>query len=293
MRKISDYNKEVSPEQLQHDQEIFNQIKFGCTKPSPDDDRDFLACTLATVSSRNFPKSYIAPQTEILDQGVYSSCVAHACATAMAQGEELAWKDHNIYSRGYIYGNRKSTDMQSEGMIIRQALKQLHNCGDVFYEDFPYNRSYYLIKKLIEAEKEELAEKALPNAIVDFYRCYSKEQIKSAILDTGSVIICVPVYSNFGRDLHKPEEKAKPQGYHAMVIIGWTEDNRWIVQNSWGSSWGYNGTLLMDSDYPVNEYWGLTVKAFLDRKKSVWQKFKELCSGIWNWIKQLFNKNSK
>ena len=280
--------KAATTEDLLQDQKIFEKISFGNTQPSPEDDRDFVACTPVEVRVE-FPEEYLAPKTEILDQQVISSCVAHACATALAQGEENINKSHNIYSRGYIYGNRKSTDAQGEGMIIRQALKQLHNCGDVLYEDFPYNKSYLNVKELISLNKAELARKASKHKIKDFYRCYTDNQIKNTIMTAGGVIICAPVYENFNRDLHTPEIK-KVKGYHAMVIVGWTKDNKWIVQNSWGIGWGYGGTLLMDNDYPICEYWGITVNVSKEDRKSFWQRVADFFIAIGTFFKNLFRK---
>lgn len=278
--------KVASTEDLLKDQEIFEHVSFGITQPSPEDERDFIACTPAELKV-DFPDEYLAPETEVFDQGVIASCCAHACATALAQGEEVATQKHNIYSRGYIYGNRKSSDAQGEGMIIRQALKQLHNCGDVLEEDFPYNKSYISVKSLIEANKSTLAKKAAQHKIKDFYRCYTEGQIKSTIMGAGGVIICIPVYKDFCRDLHAPGAKA-PLGYHAMIIIGWTKDNQWIVRNSWGKGWGYNGNLLMDMNYPICEYWGITANTSKDKKKTFWQRVKEFFIAIGDFFKNLF-----
>lgn len=217
MSKLQNTFKPVTDADLQQDKEIFKKIKFGNTKPSPEDARDFVASV--SLKKVKLPKEFLTPKTEIVDQGYVGECVACSCATALAQGEELFTKAHNIYSRGYIYGNRKPTDAQGEGMIVRQALKQLHNCGDVFYQDFPYDKYYSIVKKLIEERKEELAAKALPNAILDFYRCYTIDQIKTTIMERGGVLICVPVYSDFARDLHKTTANDL-EGYHAMIIVG-------------------------------------------------------------------------
>lgn len=278
--------KKPSEEDLANDKEIFKDFKFNGNAPSPDDDRDFLACT--ALNDQKFPKEYQSTKTEILNQSIYSSCVAHACASALAQGDEINFKTHNDYSRGYIYGNRAESDTQEEGMVIRQALKQLNKCGDVLYNDFPYNKRYPRVKKLIEDNKEELAEKAKPYAILEYFRCYTEEDIKSTIMKYGCVIFCTAVYSTFGRDLHKPDENNKKfKGYHAMIITGWTKDGKWIVQNSWGENWGYDGFLLMDADYPMFDKWGIrTAKGEIKaepKKLTWWEK-------LLNWFKNLFSK---
>ena len=87
--------KVASTEDLLKDQEIFEHVSFGITQPSPEDERDFIACTPAELKV-DFPDEYLAPETEVFDQGVIASCCAHACATALAQGEEVATQKHNI-----------------------------------------------------------------------------------------------------------------------------------------------------------------------------------------------------
>ncbi len=281
----------LSKEMKDLDMRVFEFVSFDGTTPSPEDDRDY---TPAMVVSeiREFPEEYEAPETEILSQGSIGSCVAHSCATALSSGEKTTYHKFNKYSRGYIYGNRAILDHQGEGMHIRQALKQLNHCGDVFYEDFPYNKKYPEVKALIEENKEKLAKKALPHAIINYYRCYTEADIKEAIMDKGGCIICVPVYTDFSRNLSKSKTK-KLRGYHAMVIVGWTKDGQWIVQNSWGVNWGYEGKLLMDKNYPVSEYWGITVNS-PDNTEAVEKKdnfFVRLFKSIIKFFKSIFKKN--
>lgn len=216
--------KQPTEADILQDKELAKKFKFRGVKPSADDDRDFVACI--TSESTNFPKEYLSNATDVLNQGSIGSCVAHACASALSQSEETQIKKHNNFSRGYIYGNRREADHQDEGMIIREALKNLNHCGDVLYDDFPYNLVYPRVKKLINDDKENLSKKAFAHRVTEYSRCYSESQIKNAIIENGSVIICVPVYKNFGRDLHKPSDKDKCTGYHAMIIVGWTKDNK-------------------------------------------------------------------
>lgn len=202
-RKIMSKMKLLSPE------EIF----------SPQDDRDFhqedvMKATLI------LPDEYLAPQTPILNQGMVGSCVAHALATCLAQGQEIIFNRSDNFSRGFIYANRAEKDFQYSGMIIRQALKQLNKCGDVFYKDFPYNKEYPGIKVKLEDQLPELLHKAAPYAILNYFRCFTSDEIKQTIINHGAVIIAVNVYDGFGRNVELPKEGEKSQGGHAMAIVG-------------------------------------------------------------------------
>jgi hypothetical protein len=35
---------------------------------------------------------------------------------------------------------------------------------------------------------------------------------------------------------------------HAITIVGQTDKQDWIIRNSWGTSWGKNGYLIMRGD---------------------------------------------
>ena len=91
----------------------------------------------------------------------------------------------NNYSRGFIYGNRRPTDIQTEGMIIRQALKQVNHDGDCLYTVFPYQGKYKVMKKTIEEKEEEYMKAAAPYKILNYFRLYNEREIK----DIGKSIL--------------------------------------------------------------------------------------------------------
>ena len=287
------HQQKITNDQLLSDLKIFKSINFNGAMPSPVDERDYTPAMagIPQATQKVFPEEYEAPKTQILSQGTIGSCVAHACASAMMSGENLSTNTYLNYSRGYIYGNRKDSDYQGEGMFARQALSQLVKCGDVEYQDFPYNKTYPEVKELIDKNRSALLAKALKHTIKNYYRCTTEQDIKEAVYEHGGCIICVPVYESFSRDLHRPKSGEQHDGYHAMLIVGWNKDRQWIVQNSWGVNWGYSGKLLMDFDYPVNEYWGITVQETESKKKNWFTKLIDFIVFIFRNIKNvLVNK---
>lgn len=267
-----------------NDKKLFEKYFTDGCQPSPLDTRDY---TLESVcmGAVPIPKTYLRNDMKVLNQGSIGSCVAHACATAMGYGEKLGGNQPHDFSRGFIYGNRKDTDHQGEGMYIRQALKQLNHCGDCEYTDFPYNETYPKVKAKINADKDNLLKKAEPFKIVNYFRCYTKEEVQLALLNQGAVVISIPVYNTFSADCPIPKSTDTYKGGHAMCVIGWDETG-WIIQNSWSKAWGKKGTLHLPYEYPINEFWGITVNTDVpqpEKKKNWFQRFIA-------WLSSLFEK---
>ena len=39
-----------------------------------------------------------------------------------------------------------------------------------------------------------------------------------------------------------------PHVDHVVLLVGYTSTH-WIIKNSWGTNWGINGTMILDSNY--------------------------------------------
>lgn len=106
--------------------------------PSTPDERDYTVNKIGLVTAL-LADEYITPyKVGVLNQGKIGSCVPHSIAVALAYQELVSGKaNYTNYSRGFIYGNRRDGDSQKEGMMIRQALRQLRHCGDCVYSTFP------------------------------------------------------------------------------------------------------------------------------------------------------------
>lgn len=251
--------------------------------PSPIDDRDY---TLEDVmeSEVSLPEEYRTEgKVKIMNQFIYGSCVAHALSAAMQYGEHKAgFNITHDFSRGFIYANRKDTDYQGSGMVTREALKQLNHCGDCLYETFPWNDNYKNVKKLLEKNKEKYLKEALPYVITNYFRCYTEEEVKKALINQGSVIVCINIYPSFGGNAKVPAEDEKSKGGHAMCLVGWDKDG-WIIANSWGKIWGNKGYCHLPYEYPIKEWWGITINPVLPEPKEV-----NICVKIFRIVKNFF-----
>lgn len=260
--------------------------------PSPPDDRDYTLETVCAVDLEELPEEYlVSGDIPVLNQGANSDCVAHAIATATAYGQYKSENKFNDMSRGYIYGNRRATDYQGEGMYIRQALKNYNHDGDCLNTKFPYCGSYPKMKAKIAEKPEEYAEAASKSKLINYFRLYNEKEIKKAIMLQGAVVIGMTIYDGFGTHVRVPNKDDKKRGGHAMCCIGWNKDG-WIIQNSWGSLWGNKGKCYLPYDYPVDEWWGLTTCATTPEpeKDTFWQRLMGFFKSLITNLKNFFHK---
>lgn len=223
---------------------------------SPYDERDY-TLDMLTDSTETLPTSYKTETTvPVLSQGSTSTCVACALATCRYIQEELQEGSARKFSVNYIYGNRETT---TEGMIPRNALETLLNYGDCHWDDLPGYSDYATANESYNANKETYDDLAYPYKINSYYRLYSVEEIKTAVFKLG----CAVISYNTRKNLNYPDSKGYVEydetqevgDRHLVTIIGWTEDNHWIVLNSWGDDYADNGICYVAFDYPFNECW--------------------------------------
>ena len=236
-------------------------IMDGCLI-SPFDGRDYdfrCATGIKSAKDQEYPTEFMISNTsKVYSQGSTSMCVAFSLAEIKESQELLDQQQRIRFSPGFIYANRDET---KEGMYIREGLKNLKADGVVTYDDFPVKGTCsHCQKKLAECKNlQEMFANAKGWRIGSYYRVYTLEEIKYTLMNIGPIIISVPCYTGWNYFSGKIVQAGKLRGYHAMVIVGWKNNDEIIVQNSWGTAWGNKGlgTFKWD-EYPVVEAWAVT-----------------------------------
>lgn len=214
------------------------------------------------------------------DQKDTGSCVGWASADAilrwhMVKAQKLKDKDKLSVRFQWMAAKEvdewttPSTCLECQGTSLKAALDIARNYGSVPDVEVPF-------------EPEKLSHKT-PN---EFYAIASKYKInnyfnlrkpgldwnkvkdrwKEWIATTGPILTRLDVDINWmnadktkGKlDKYSPETAS---GGHAVAIIGYNED-RFIIRNSWGTTWGDKGFAYASMDYAnaaFTEAYGVTV----------------------------------
>lgn len=206
------------------------------------DERDKLTKTPV----KNLPKFYLIPnRPPIRNQGSIGSCASHAALRAF----EIQLKQNKMYAESselYHYFNvRKyinNTYPKDTGMSIRDSWKGIHKFGVAFESAWSYDERKYNV------EPPKIAYSfASFFKLKEYRRVLTIENIKDKIRNNIPVICGVWVDENYYR-LNKlnfwwePNKLTKKYGGHAQTIVGYNDEKRYfIIENSWGTSWGKNG----------------------------------------------------
>lgn len=257
---------------------------------SPYDVRDYkLAGTAIPVV---FPETFTLEEVSIKNQGMTGSCVAHACSSVVEYHHNRQKPNKLVFSTEFIYGYRPLGYYVGEGMYVREALKTLQKVGDCPLAVLKGNHEYEKAMENVEENLELYKDAAYSHRISTYVRVYSVEEIKTALMNYGPVIISMPWHKDYklidGVYTHKTDER---RGNHCVFIYGWTEQG-WLIQNSWGRGWGRNGMFILPFDFEWNEAWAITDDIIDDdtiiRPAEKW--YIKLFNKIINFIVRTFRK---
>lgn len=208
------------------------------------DPRDYTVGSLfpeATEYPTSFKYDYNRP---VKNQSWIQSCVAHSWSYILEIMEKKRTGLDVEISTGFIYANRSEDMWQGSGMNIPLSAKMIKNFGAVHLSVFPQTDEYPSVKQYLKSSMYPIAKQ---RRITAYFRIDSAEDIKKALVESSPVMFARKMYSKWAIPLEsngwKFNTKAPDSStaiYHCMTIIGWREDNCFIVLNSEGTK-GDNG----------------------------------------------------
>lgn len=232
------------------------EYKFGLI-PSPYDARDYEFKTLVPLGAIQIPSSYESKRPPIFNQGDTMMCAACAYASLRYIQELDQSGNTEKFSPLFQYANRIDGE-NFEGMYLRSVCSKGRE-GSVLYRELPGFYDLATCQSKVNIDKSRYMELANPFRIQTYYVCKSRQEIQAAIMNTGGVIIGIPVYDSFmyvggdGIVKYNPNRDIHNYGGHAQLLIGWKYIGStlyWISVNSWGETWGDGGVCYLPESYP-------------------------------------------
>ncbi len=174
----------------------------------------------------------------VKNQGRYGTCVAFAAITALETSLKITQKQSGLLydlSEWHLWhAGTRGKSPSPGGWFLSGAAEYLKTRGAVSEDLCPYST--------IPAAPNPPAD-ARSFAIAGWNVVSGRTALKQALLD-GPVVTAMRVRSDFcfyRGGIYAPVA-GRELGDHAIVLIGYDDDqNCWIAQNSWSSSWGENG----------------------------------------------------
>ena len=239
-----------------------------------------------------FPEEFELPyKVSVKNQGSKPTCVAHAVSSLIEYHNLIETGKYRKFSTEFIYGTRDIGYYIGDGMVIRDALKTVQKYGDCYYADCPGNHDTANAMKNINEKVEEYRDLAYPHRIGSYYRVKTPEEMKTALMNHGPVVISMTCKDNayIADDIYCYPQDAENSGRHCVLVVGWNE-NGWIIQNSWGALYAGDGYFTLPFDFKINEAWGTTDQkddcSLLKRKvrNKFMNKVYEIINRIINWF---------
>jgi len=233
--------------------------KQDCTQPLPtgqvahvdqkfEDNLHLFGTKLSQVNGIVDLRKWAPP---VDNQGDASDCVADSTTSALELLEIESGLKFVKKSRLFLYYNARLQTQETDkdkGTYIRLAFATLTSLGTCTEATWPYDLSKIAVRPSWKSYREAFSRK-----INSYYRIDATDgsalvdAIKQVIRAGHPVVFGMTVDQNYmdtGYDgrVAMPTANRQNAGGHAQVIVGYDDNlQRYIVKNSWGTSWGDGG----------------------------------------------------
>ena len=153
--------------------------------------------------------SYMKNLPEVLNQGSDPICIP-CSISAWCEYKLALLSGNNKNSKFRLFDIFESRTTKGDGMTCKEAFKYVIEKGAKYKNGIIHMSKYFKINNLIS--------------------------LKNAIINNGPCLAVLPVFNN-NEEFWKGDSF---QGYHAVSVVGYDKDG-FIIRNSWGDSYGYNG----------------------------------------------------
>lgn len=196
--------------------------------------------------------------SKVDDQGNLGSCAANATVNVY-ENMLIKYNESNFadLSRLFLYYNTRVIEesvMKDYGVVyLSNVFKSLKTLGICEEEIWPYDISKFAVKP-----SEESYETALKRRILSYEYIDDIVGVKEILSLGKPVVIAMNVFTNFmtannnNYTIDIPKEKDIFLGGHAVSLVGYTNENEFIIKNSFGTDWGNGGYAILSFEYFKN-----------------------------------------
>lgn len=234
--------------------------------PSPPDQRDFIYSPppMGVLPDKVDLRKRLDPAGKPLlgnpwQQGMLAACSVHSSGKAWQYTLGVEGLHQVNPSRLFVYYNGRAYEGwedRDSGAYLRDVVKGLSEFGAPPEKFWPYHKSKFDIKPPKEAYTR--AEKRIALNYLSVPQDSEGLAIASSLTEGFPVIIGFTMYG--GSELRKsngwyqplPKPSSHIQGYHAVLVVGYTTirgKRAWIILDSAGSKFGDGGYWYMAHDY--------------------------------------------
>jgi len=231
--------------------------RYGWIRDIPDQRDHLYAAPIAALQALP-PKVDLRPGCpSVYDQGQLGSCTANAIAGAIQfDRTKQKVKPDFTPSRLFIYYNERVIERtvdSDSGAQLRDGIKVVAKGGSCPETEWPYDIGKFTNKPGPKCFKDALKYKA-----IQYQRLTQNvNQMKGCLASGYPFVYGFTVYDSFeSKEIAKtgivpmPTPAEGVLGGHAVMAVGYDDSQqRFIVRNSWGPTWGMQGYFAMPYAY--------------------------------------------
>jgi C1A family cysteine protease len=254
--------EKVMPHKIKH---------FGWVPDLPDHRDHYYAAPLISLGALPPKVDLTSSCPPVYDQGDLGSCTANAIAGAIEFDRMKEHKRDFVPSRLFIYYNERvieGTVDSDSGAMIRDGIKSVNRQGDAPETEWPYIISQFAVKPPAKVYTD-----ARKYRVVQYQRVLQNlNQMKGCLASGYPFVFGFTVYESFESpevaktgEVNMPGPNEQAIGGHAVVAVGYDDSRqRFIVRNSWGSTWGKAGYFTMPYAYLIDsnlsdDFWTIRI----------------------------------